>query len=201
MCQGIVISLVKFKSKNKNVRVVLSGIGRHSDLIKSNLGKLQKAGWVGNISNESVISIESDFSAWNKFTVESEDQPNRAELKILKDTYKKCAGNARALIAHVKRCGKIDDALVNLLTASALAEYEKVEAPALAEYKKVTASALAKYNKVEAPALAEYKKVTAPALAEFDKVTASALAEYKKVTAPAWIKLFSLKSNRAPHLQ
>ena len=134
MCQGVVVSLVKFKNKNKNVRVVLSGIGSHSDLLKDNLKKLKRAGWKEGVSGELVISIESDFSAWNKFTVESSAIQNRNELKILRDTYKRCAGDTKHLIAHVEKCGKIDVALVNLLGAPALAEYEKVKVQALAEY-------------------------------------------------------------------
>ncbi|MBE3141511.1 MAG: hypothetical protein IMZ53_13125, partial [Thermoplasmata archaeon] len=133
MCNGVVVSLISFKKKNKTVQVVLSGVGSHSDLVKDNLKKLQRAGWKEDAKGESVLSIESDFSSWNKFTIESETKPNRNELKILRDTYKKCAGNARALIAHVKRCGKIDDALLDLLAAPARAEYEKVSASALAE--------------------------------------------------------------------
>ena len=179
MCQGVVVSLVSFKNKKKNTGIVLSGIGSHSDLIKDNLKKLKRVGWIENASGEKVISIESNFSSWNKFTIVSDSQPNRNELKLLRDAYKKCAGNVKALIAHVKRCGKIDDALVNLLTEPAWAEYKKVTEPAWAEYNKVTEQALAEYNKVTEPAL----------------------AEYKKVKEQAWIKLFSVKANRVPHLQ
>ena len=190
MCQGVVISLVKFKNKKKNITVVLSGIGSHSDLIKDNIVKLKRTGWKENISGESIISIESDFSAWNKFTIESETQPNQNELKILRETYKKCAGSAKALIAHVQKCGKIDNALVNLLTEPALAEYNKIKDQAWAEYHKITDPALAEYNKIKEPALAEYSKIKDPAL-----------AEYSKIKDPAWIRLFSSKANRVPHLQ
>jgi hypothetical protein len=152
MCQGTIVSLISFKKNNKTVRVVLSGIGSHSKLVKDNMKKLQRAGWKESINGERVVSIESDFSAWNKFTVESGSKPNRAELKILRDTYKKCAGDAKHLIVHVKRCGKIDNALVDLLIESALAEYEKVKAPAWAKYEKSTAQALAEYEKVKAQA-------------------------------------------------
>jgi hypothetical protein len=151
MCQGIVISLVKFTANGKGKKVVLSGIGSHSDLLKNNIKKLKRSGWKENASGESVISIESDFSRWDKFTVES-GHPTCAEVAILTREYKKCAGNAKALIAHVKRCGKIDDALIALLTASAWAEYKKVRASARAEYEKVTASARAEYEKVTASA-------------------------------------------------
>jgi hypothetical protein len=200
MCQGTIVSLISFKVKNRTKRIILSGIGSHSDLVKDNLLKLKKAGWKENIVGERIISIESDFSAWNKFTVES-GEPSKLELKILRNTYKKCAGNARSLISHVKRCGKIDNALVNLLTEPALAECKKVTEPALAEYNKVTEPAWAEYNKVKEQALAEYKKVTEQALAEYKKVTEQALAEYNKVKEQAWIKLFSIKANRVPHLQ
>ena len=51
----------------------------------------------------------------------------------------------------------------NLLSASALAEYQRVTASAWAEYQRVTASAYAEYQRVTAPALAEYDRVTASA--------------------------------------
>jgi uncharacterized membrane protein len=222
VCQGVVISLVKFTANGKKKKVVLSGIGSHSDLIKDNVKKLKRSGWKENSSGESIISIESDFSGWNKYMVES-GKPSESELAILTREYKKCAGNAKALIAHVKRCGKIDNALIALLTASAWAECEKVTASAWAECGKVMASAWAEYKKVTAPAWAEYEKVTAPAWAEYkkvrasaqaecekvrdsawaecEKVRASAQAEYGKVMASAWIKLFSKKENRVERLR
>lgn len=53
----------------------------------------------------------------------------------------------------------IDWAASELLTASALAEYERAMAPALAEYERVAAPA--EYERVAAPALAEYDRVRA----------------------------------------
>ena len=206
MCQGAIVSLVKFKKGKKTRRVVLSGVGSHSDLLSRERKKLIKAGWREGCLGEEVISIESDFSGWNRFTVEG-GNPGKSDMAILKREYKKIAGNAKTLIVHVKRVGMIDDALVGLLTApawaeynkvtaTAWAEYNKVKAPALAEYDKVTAPALAEYDKVKATAWAEYDKVTATAWAEYNKVTATALAEYNKVKAPAWVRLFSAKENR-----
>ena len=49
-----------------------------------------------------------------------------------------------------------------------------------------TAPALAEYERVKAPAWAEYLRVTAQALAEYERVKATAWAEYLRVTAPAW---------------
>ena len=42
---------------------------------------------------------------------------------------------------------------------------------------------------------------TDQALAECNKITDQALAEYKKIEEQAWIRLFSSKANRVPHLQ
>ena len=196
MCQGAIVSLVKFKKGKRLVRVPVSGIGSHSELIKANTLLLKRRGWNENLPGQEVISVESDFTkGWNYFTVES-GQPDKSDMAILRRKFKTIAGSASALIRHVKRCGRIDDALVALLTASAWAEYEKVRAPAWAEYEKVTAPAWAEYEKVRAPALAEYEKVRATAWAEYEKVTAPALAEYEKVRAPAWCKLFAKKENR-----
>ena len=158
-------------------------------MFSDNEKKLIKAGWKEGISGESIISIESDFSAWNSFTVEH-GVPTKFEKRLLAAEYKKCAGNVRALISHVKRLGKIDDALTNLLTAPALKQYEEVTAPARKQYEEVTA-----------PAWKQYKEVTAPALKQYKEVTATALKQYEEVTATAWIKLFSVKTNRVPHLQ
>jgi cell division septum initiation protein DivIVA len=67
----------------------------------------------------------------------------------------------------------------NLLTAAALAEYQRVRAAALAEYQRVTAAALA-----------ECERVTAPAWAEYARVTAAALAEYERVKAATWARAY-----------
>ena len=150
MCQGVIVSVVEWRGKNRKIkRCVLSGIGSHSQLLANNAKRLNRLGWRENSTYQHVYSIESDFSAWNKFQLAG-DEPDGATLRLLKNEYKRIAGNAKALIAHVKRCGKIDDALLNLLTAPALAEYDKVTAPALAEYDKVKAAAWAEYDKVTA---------------------------------------------------
>ena len=155
MCQGVIVSLVKFKDKNnKQKRVVLKGIGSHSDLIKDNIASLKKRGWNENSRNQDVISIESDFSAWNKFTVEN-GSPTKSEMAILRRAYKECAGNAKLLIAHVKDIGRLDNSLVKLLSAQALAKYKEVEAPAWAKYEEVEAQAWAKYEEVKAQAWAK----------------------------------------------
>src|ERR1035437_5153629 len=148
MCQGVVVSLYIWKDGKKSRREVRSGIGSHSDLARDSRAWLIKKGWTEDAPGQNVISIESDFEkGWNHFTAGS-GNPSLAESGILKREYKRVAGDADALIAHVKKCGKIDDALVELLTAPALAEYEKVKASALAEYEKVTASAWIKLFEV-----------------------------------------------------
>ncbi len=178
MCQGAVISLVKFKKGKRIVRIPVHGIGSHSELIEANTKLLKRKGWRDNLPGQEVISIESDFSAWNKFTVES-GAPDKSDMGILRREYKKIAGSASALIKHVKRCGKIDDALLRLLTAPALEQY----------------------NKVKAPALEQYNKVKAPAWEQYNKVEAQAWEQYNKVKAPAWCKLFAKKENRVEHLR
>src|SRR3990167_6362790 len=59
-----------------------------------------------------------------------------------------------------------DWAAIHLLTAPALAEYERVRATAGAEYQRVRATAGEEYERVTATAVAEYQRVEAPALAE-----------------------------------
>ena len=208
MCQGVILSRLSKGRKS----LILTGIGSHLSLISDNQKRIEKKFGSVNDSEIQIISCESDFSkGWNHFTIESE-MPTKSEMKQIKSVWKETAGSARALISHVKRCGKIDDALVELFTAPAIAEYNKVkaqawaeynkvEAQAIAEYNKVTAPAWAEYNKVEAPAIAEYNKVKAPAWAEYNKVKAQAWAEYNKVTAQAWIKLFRDPKNRVAHLR
>lgn len=129
MCQGVIVSLVKFRVKNRTKQVVLAGIGSHSQLVAENQKRLKRLGFRENSKGQSVISIESDFSGWNKFNVES-GIPTKEELKVLASIYKKIAGNASALIRHVKRCGKIDDALIGLLMAPAQKLYNETTAQA-----------------------------------------------------------------------
>jgi hypothetical protein len=54
----------------------------------------------------------------------------------------------------------------------------------------LTAAALAEYQRVRAAALAKYQRVMAAALAEFGRVTAAALAEYERVKAAAWARAY-----------
>ena len=77
-----------------------------------------------------------------------------------------------------------------LLDAQGLAEYKRVRAPALAEYRRVIDAARAELDRVEAAAWAEYRRVIAPARAELDRVEAAAWAEYRRVIAPAWATAF-----------
>ena len=69
-----------------------------------------------------------------------------------------------------------DWAASHLLSASARAEYDRVEAAAWAEYDRVEAAARAEYDRVTAPARAEYERVEAAARAEYERVTAAAFA-------------------------
>ena len=80
-------------------------------------------------------------------------------------------------------------AVINLLSASALAEYKRVRDAAWAEYKRVCASAWAEYERVRGPARAEYERVCVrgPARAEYERVCASAWAEYERVCVLAFV--------------
>src|SRR3990167_6172077 len=64
-------------------------------------------------------------------------------------------------------------AAANLLSDSALVEYERMCAPAGAEYDRARG--------------AEYERVCAPARAEYDRVRAAARAEYERVCALAFV--------------
>jgi uncharacterized membrane protein YqiK len=77
-----------------------------------------------------------------------------------------------------------------LLDRQARAEYKRATATALAEFKRVEAAAWAEYDRARATALAEYKRVEATARAEYDRAKAAARAEYKRVIAPAWATAF-----------
>jgi hypothetical protein len=189
MCQGVIVSLVKFKAKGKNKTVVLSGIGSHSDMLAKHKQTIIKAGWkVGK--NESIISIESDFSkGYGNFTVES-GTPTKKEMALLKKEYNRCAGSTTALIAHVKTVSKIDDALISLLTAKALADYEAKCAPLYADYEAKCA-----------PLYADYKAKRATLYADYEAKRATLDADYEAKCATHWIALFSIKENRLNHLQ
>ena len=101
-----------------------------------------------------------------------------------------------------------DWAAEHLLSTPAWFEYERVTAPARAEYDRAIVAAWAEYERVKAPARAEcvivaawaecgrvkapaYPRATAPALAEYERVTAGAWAEYERVTARTFAKLYN----------
>ena len=176
MCQGVIVSIVKFRTKTgKRKQMVLSSIGSHSGMLSANSKRLVRAGCDINTAGCAVVSAESDFAGrkYGRYTLAGGD-PTKRDLAILTREFKRCAGSARSLIAYVRRVGVIDDALLDLLSESAWAEYKKVAKSAWAEYKKVTESAWAEYN----------------------KVAESAWAEYNKVTESAWARLFSKPKNR-----
>ncbi|OGT59968.1 MAG: hypothetical protein A3E01_07765 [Gammaproteobacteria bacterium RIFCSPHIGHO2_12_FULL_63_22] len=86
-------------------------------------------------------------------------------------------------------------AAANLLSDSALVEYERMCAPTGAEYDRARAAAWAEYERVCTAARAEYdrargaeyERVCAPARAEYDRVRAAARAEYERVCALAFV--------------
>ena len=183
MCQGAIVSIVRFGKK----RVVLSGIGSHSTLIADNKKLLEKRGWKEDAPNQSVVSYESDFTQnkWGKFTHEAGD-PKKGDEKIVKAEFKRVSGSASALIKHIQRIGRIDDALVKLLTAPAWEAYSEATAPAWKAYNEATAPALEAYNEATATALGAYSEATATALEAYNEATATALEAYNEATAPAW---------------
>ena len=148
MCQGAIVSIVRFGKK----RVVLSGIGSHSTLIADNKKLLEKRGWKEDAPNQSVVSYESDFTQnkWGKFTHEAGD-PKKGDEKIVKAEFKRVSGSASALIKHIQRIGRIDDALLKLLTAPA----RKVYDAATSEVWKVYAAATSEARKVYDAATSE----------------------------------------------
>ena len=226
MCQGAIVSIVRFGKK----RVVLSGIGSHSTLIADNKKLLEKRGWKEDAPNQSVVSYESDFTQnkWGKFTHEAGD-PKKGDEKIVKAEFKRVSGSASALIKHIQRIGRIDDALVKLLTApawkaygeataTALGAYNEAKAPAWKAYSEAkatawkayneaTATALEAYNEAKATALEAYNEAKATALEAYNEAKATALEAYNEAKATAWkayneakatafIKIFRNPKNR-----
>jgi len=132
MCQDVILSLVKFQVGKKQKRVVLKGVGSHSDLLLRNRKQLTQLGWRESPTDE-VISIESDFAnGWNRYTVES-GSPTAADARILAREYKRCAGTAKALIAHVRKYG-YDESLANLLSAKGQNDYQAKRKPLTDDY-------------------------------------------------------------------
>ena len=178
MCQGCIVSLVKFKVGKKVKSITLAGVGSHSALLSDNKKRLERAGWKENANGERVISIESDFSGWNRFTVESGD-PNKQELRLLKSAYKKVAGSSQALIRHIRKTGKIDDALVRLLSDEARKKFNKD-----------TDTLRKKFNE-DADTLSK----------KFNEDYATLSKKFNEDTVTLWCKFFSVKSNRVPQLR
>ncbi len=143
MCQGVIVSLVKFRAKGKMKRVILSGIGSHTKLFRDNLAQLRDAGWRPN-TGEEIISTEADFFlGYNKFNIES-GTPTESDRRMLMHEFKRCAGSATALIAHVRKHKTIDESLLDLLTTEARAEHDKIIDKGAAEYVKAADEARVK---------------------------------------------------------
>lgn len=120
MCQAVIATLVQFRDeKDKQVRVLLTGIGSHSEMISDNEPKLRHRGYIrGHYSEERVYSIESQLQkGWAKFSYESPTAygvPSDIK-KMFQKTVREIAGNAKRLREFVHRIGKVDNALVRLL--------------------------------------------------------------------------------------
>jgi len=211
MCQGCIVSLVKFKVGKKVKSITLAGVGSHSALLSDNKKRLERAGWKENANGERVISIESDFSGWNRFTVESGD-PNKQELRLLKSAYKKVAGSSQALIRHIRKTGKIDDALVQLLsdearkkfdedTATLRKKFNEDYAPLCKKFDEDYATLRKKFNEDAAPLCKKFDEDYATLCKKFNEDTAPLCKKFNEDAAPLWCKFFSVKSNRVPQLQ
>ena len=110
------------------------------------------------------------------------------QMKIFLEAFPKGAEITRSNIVLANKLNlDLNWLAIEIFTAPALAEYEKVMASALDEYLKVTtAFAWDEYEKVRDSAWAEYKNVTAPALAEYEKVRDSAFVS--GCIAMGWLK-------------
>ncbi len=181
MCQGIALSLFKFSNKS----VILTGIGSHSNLVKDNIDLLKKMGWKEG-AGESVISVESNFNnnKYNQFTIEL-GLPDSSDLKKITSTYKKVGGSPQKIINHIKRCKKIDEDLLNLLTAPAGKLYKETTAPAGKLYEETTAHAGKLYDETTAHAGKLYEEKKAPAWKLYNETTAPAGKLYKETKAHA----------------
>ena len=216
MCQGIIVSIVKWPHNGKVKRFIQNGIGSHSDMAKRDADKIKEV--CPCDGTESLVSAESDFTkGWGGYKVES-GLPDKNDLRILKREFKKCAGSAQALIAHVKKHKKIDIALVEFLTHEAQKVCDDTHAPAwkvcddiCAQARKVCddtcAQAWKVYNETRAQAWKVYDDTRAQAWKVYDDTCAQAwkvcddiCAQARKVCdetrAQAWCKLFRNKQNR-----
>jgi hypothetical protein len=206
MCQGAIVSLVQFKKSGRNKRIILKGIGSYADLIADNVAKLKRAGWDENLPGQKVYSIVSDFSAWNRFSVVSGDS-GKKELNILAEAYREIAGKPSALIRHVLKCGKVDDALANLLLPKAKKEYSDKRAKFWKEYDDKRAKFWKEYSDKRAKFWKEYDDKRAKFWKEYDDKRAKFWKEYNDKCAKFWkeyndkcaqlfVHLFRVKSNR-----
>jgi exonuclease VII small subunit len=97
MCQGAIVSIVRFKTKSGPKEVVLTGIGSHSHLLRQNFASLKRAGYTGNVPIlERVVSAESTLDkGFGKYRTDREDDPKFKEL------FAKMCGDSKKLTAHV----------------------------------------------------------------------------------------------------
>jgi hypothetical protein len=185
MCQGAIVSLYIWRDGKKTRREVRSGIGSHSDLARDSREWLISKGWTEDAPGQNVISIESNFKkGWNVFTIES-GKPSMSERAILSREYKRIAGDARALIAHVKKCGKVDDGLIKLLYAPAQKVFDETCAQARKVFNETCAPAQKVLNETCAPAQKVFDETCAPAQKVFDETYAPARKVFDETYAPA----------------
>ena len=152
MCEGFGLIV------SKDLKVYFVEPNKEGDCSHSDI--LSRLGWKDNEDKFNRNFVRVEYADWkaNSFRFDEENtlpgwaENNRDDIRTTCD-------------------GRLS------LCAPALAEYNKVRAPAWAEYEKVCAPAWAEYNKVRDAAWAEYEKVCAPAGAEYEKVCDAALDE------------------------
>ena len=131
MCQSCLVSIVRFNGK----KVVLTGIGSHSQMFQDNKKLLLRRGWKENDPGQSVVSYESNFEnlKWGEFILEG-GMEQEGDNKTAQEKFKEIAGSASVLIKHIRRIKKIDNTLIDLLTAQGYDKYYADRKPLLDKY-------------------------------------------------------------------
>jgi hypothetical protein len=106
------------------------------------------------------------------------------------------AGNAKQLIAFVKRGNRSEEYLRSLLSAPAQKAYDEAVAQAWKAYYAAVAQAQKAYYAAVAQAGKAYYAAVAPAQKAYDEVVAQAGKAYDEAVAQAWCRLFAKRENR-----
>jgi hypothetical protein len=119
------------------------------------------------------------------------------QLRLFEEMFGQSVDVTRDLCVSVADKFNFTWAARELLTAPALADYERATATAWPDYERATATAWADYGRATATAWADYGRATATARADYGRAMATARADYGRARAAAFANAYNSQENAA----